>query len=72
MSPIEQFISEIETFLVRTKMSVSLFGDLACNDRMFVHDLRRGREPRFSTMEKVRRFMADHGTRPPDASDRAA
>ena len=54
-----KFRSDVEAFLQRTAMAPSRFGLLACNDRAFVIDLRAGREPRLSTIEKVNQFMQD-------------
>jgi len=60
-TPHEQFRHEVEAFLAETKMAIAHFGDEACNDRSFVSDLRETkREFRWSTMEKVRAFMARH------------
>lgn len=60
MDAIEDFKSRIDTFLKRSGLSPSRFGDLACNDPAFVFDLRNGREPKFSTIEKVDNFMVDY------------
>lgn len=51
-------LREIEMFLKRTEMPVTLFGRLAVSDPRFVLDLRNGREPRAETCVKVRRFIA--------------
>jgi homoserine dehydrogenase len=58
MSPTE-LLEKIETFLAATGMKPSTFGDKAVNDPAFVFGLRNGREPRFSTVEKVLKFMAE-------------
>jgi hypothetical protein len=58
--PLRDFIARVEAYLARTGMKTALLGELAVNDRGFVFDLRAGREPRFSTMERVDRFMAEH------------
>jgi hypothetical protein len=63
-NPITEFKSRVEAYLVRTRMSERRFGKFSCNDSSFVADLRGGREPRFSTIEKVDAFMTDH----PDGS----
>lgn len=60
MDGLKVFEQEVEAFLARTSMSQSRFGQLACHDRAFVTDLRRGREPKPSTVTKVREFMREH------------
>mgnify|MGYP000911886432 CR=1 FL=1 len=58
---LQQFRDRVEAFLVETGMKQAEFGDLACNDRSLVADLRGGqRDFRTSTIEKVDRFMARH------------
>lgn len=58
-SPYAEFQQKIEDFLIRTDMAVGRFGELACNDRGFVADLRAGkREFKPSTIEKVEKWMA--------------
>lgn len=58
---LQQFRDRVEAFLVETGMKQAEFGDLACNDRSLVADLRGGqRDFRMSTIEKVDRFMARH------------
>lgn len=58
-SPLKKFADTVEAFLARTGMSIGKFGDLACNDRNFVSDMRKGqREFKYSTMRKVEAFMA--------------
>lgn len=59
MTLLKDFTAEIDAFLERTGMAPTAFGRLACNDASFVEDLHGGREPRLSTIEKVRRFMAE-------------
>lgn len=75
MNHVQIFRSRVEQFLRRTKVSASRLGVLACHDPRFVYDLRRGREPRLSTMERVDRFMIRYGSKTrepkkePDAPD---
>lgn len=57
MDDLDKFKAEVEAFLARTHIAASRFGDDACNDSAFVLDLRAGREPRFSTIRKVRNYM---------------
>ena len=63
-------IDEIEAFLERTKMSATAFGKIALNDPPFVQQVRDGRDVKWSTVEKVRAFMADW--QPPEDLDDAA
>lgn len=68
--PMKTFAAAVEDFLARTGMSISKFGDLACNDRNFVADMRRGqRECRFSTIRKVEAFMAEWDREHPQTVD---
>jgi 2,4-dienoyl-CoA reductase-like NADH-dependent reductase (Old Yellow Enzyme family) len=50
-------IRKIEQFLRRTGMPATKFGRLAARDPRFVHDLRKGREPRHRTERRVEHFM---------------
>lgn len=55
------FKERVEAFLVRKGIAAARFGEMACRDRNFVFDLRKGeREFRTSTMEKVDRFIRDN------------
>ena len=51
-------LREIELYIRRLDMPVTRFGREAANDPRFVLDLRRGREPRPETAERIRRYMA--------------
>ena len=53
----DEFLREIELFLVSHEMSPTRFGILALNDRELVRRLRRGSDVRLTTMEKIRGFM---------------
>lgn len=53
-------LQEIEAFLADTGMSATSFGKLALNDPPFVQQLRKGRDLKLSTAEKVRAFMAGY------------
>lgn len=57
MRELDQFRADIETYLTVTGLTPTAFGSKAAGDPNFVFDLRDGREPRFSTIEKVRAFM---------------
>ena len=59
MSDLEAFKSEVEAFLAEARIAPSRFGTAACGDSAFVIDLRNGREPRFSTIERVRSYMRE-------------
>ena len=50
---------EIDRFLRRSGMSPTRFGLLAMRDRSLVHDLRRGRELRPETKERIAAFMKE-------------
>lgn len=52
-------LGEIEAFLSSNGMSATAFGAQALNDPPFVQQLRSGRDPKMSTVERVRKFMAD-------------
>lgn len=56
--PISAFRSEIEAYLSKTGMSPTAFGRTAAGDPGLVFQLREGREPRFSTISRVRAWMA--------------
>ena len=50
-------LREVEKFLNRSQTAPTRFGRDVVGDPRFVFDLRRGREPRPSTVERVRAFM---------------
>ena len=58
MSTQKKQISEIERFLDRHDMAPTRFGSLAMSDPSFVSDLQQGRDIKWSTVERVRKFMA--------------
>lgn len=58
-------LTEIERCLRRRNISASRFGREAARDPRFVFDLRRGREPRPRTAERVLTFIA--AAPPPEA-----
>ncbi|MBM1843901.1 hypothetical protein JQW92_18185 [Sulfitobacter pseudonitzschiae] len=59
----ENFKTAIEDYLMRTGMKPSKFGREFLNDPGFVYRLREGGECRPSTIEKVKKSMAEkeHG-----------
>ena len=50
-------LRDVEKFLRNSDMPATRFGREAVKDPRFVFDLRRGREPRPSTIERVRAFL---------------
>ena len=59
MSKIEAFKDDVERFLERTAMTPTAFGKAALGDPNFVFDLRNGRSPRLTNVEKVEEFMRE-------------
>lgn len=58
---VREIVKEINGFLGDFEMSPSTFGREALNDSTFVHQLRAGeRSPSLRTVERIRKFMADH------------
>ena len=50
---------EIEKFLRSSNVAPTRFGRDVVGDPRFVFDLRRGREPRAGTVEKVRAYLQE-------------
>jgi 2,4-dienoyl-CoA reductase-like NADH-dependent reductase (Old Yellow Enzyme family) len=50
-------LRDVEKFLNNKSMTAAKFGREAVKDPRFVFDLRKGREPRARTIEKVRAFL---------------
>lgn len=48
---------QIELFLQKSGMAPTLFGRLVAKDPRLVHDIRNGREPRRSMVDKIRIFI---------------
>lgn len=48
---------DVERFLRQTQIAPTRFGRDATGDPRFVFDLRRGREPRPSTVARVRAYL---------------
>ena len=59
----EQFINEIDTFCAVHGVKESNFGRMAMNYPAFVLSLRKGRDLRMTTVEKVRLFMRDYSNK---------
>lgn len=56
---LENFLDEVEVYLDKSKLPPTTFGKQAVGDPQFVFDLRKGREPRSRTVDKVRAFMRE-------------
>lgn len=56
-TPAQQLLAAIDRFCQRHEMNVTAFGRDAMGDPQFVHDLRKGRQPRLDTAMKVNRYM---------------
>jgi hypothetical protein len=50
-------LSRIQRYLRRSGQTPSRFGRAVMNDPKFVHDLRRGREPRIETAARVHAWL---------------
>lgn len=72
MDELQRFLADVEAHLVETGLTPTAFGTKAAGDPNFVFDLRAGREPRFSTIEKVRAFMGDGDRKSPVSRGTAA
>jgi hypothetical protein len=59
-NPRQILLSEINQFLEKRGMPPTVFGWEAIRDPNFVRSLRDGREPRFSTVERVLDFIKAH------------
>ena len=57
MSTHETLVAEINRFLKKHDMAADTFGKLAMNDVAFVYRLRKGLDPKVSTVDKIRAFM---------------
>ena len=53
--------NEIAAFCQQHSLSGARFGELALGDASFWFKLSRGRDPKYSTVLKVRDFMANYG-----------
>lgn len=61
MSTKDKLLADINAFLGRHNMRAADFGKWALNDTGFVYRLRKGLDPKASTIDKVRAFMKDYG-----------
>lgn len=57
MSSADAFLSEIDAFLERSRMTATAFGKAAVNDPSFVPDLRAGRKPNLGLVDRVYEFI---------------
>ncbi len=62
----DQFLSEIDRFLLETKSEPTALGKQALGDPNFVFDLRKGRSPSTRTIDKVKDWMASQTLRAPE------
>jgi hypothetical protein len=53
----EQFRSQVEAFLISSRMKITEFGRESVGDPNFVANLRRGRSPTLGTADKVLSYM---------------
>lgn len=58
----DEFLEQIEAFLLRTDLSATSFGREALRDPSFVGDLRKGRSPNLKVVHRVMEFMRDWDT----------
>ena len=57
------FLQEIEAFMRRHSLSATRFGVLAAGDTKFVRTLRKGRQPRQTTIDQVSAWMKEQEAR---------
>jgi len=57
----QTFLTDIEGFLMESKIDPTTLGKQALGDPSFVFDLRKGRSPSARTMDKVRAWMRGNG-----------
>lgn len=60
MSTSEKLQKEIASFLAKHGMTQGEFGERAVGDKAFVTHLKRGRQNRADTIDRVRQFMAEY------------
>ena len=59
MSTRQKLLEEIEAFLKETGMPPTVFGEEAVGDRALMISLRKGRDLKTATADKIHKFMAD-------------
>ena len=60
MSDIETFRAKVEGYIEGRGISPTQFGKRFAGDPLFVFQLRNGREPRFSTRQRILSAMEQH------------
>ena len=55
-----RFLADIESYLTAAGMDPTTFGKRTMNDPQFVFDLRKGRVPSATTLDKVWLWMSDN------------
>jgi predicted transcriptional regulator len=72
MSQLEAFRNEVESYLSRAGVLPTQFGKDAVNDPNFVRDLRSGRSPSLSTVDRVLSFIRKSERKTSRASAKAS
>lgn len=54
----DPLLDDVERFLAATGMSPTAFGSKAMNDPTLVHELRQGRDCKWSTRQRIMAFIA--------------
>jgi hypothetical protein len=62
---VKKLLREITTYCKRNDLDRTRFGLLAVNDGHLVPRMQAGRQPRLSTIDKVRRFIKRNGAKRP-------
>lgn len=60
----EYFFNKVMAFLTKNRMADSTFGRISIGDDHLIEDLRKGREPRKVTRDKILEFMKNYGSTP--------
>lgn len=60
MNTQRKLLADIDEFCRRNDIGETEFGLLCCNNSAFMHRLRRGRNIRLDTYERVMKFMANY------------
>jgi len=58
MTSREKLLLEIDAFLAMAGMSAASLGVQSVNDPAIIYDIRRGKNPRLDTADRIRGFMA--------------
>ena len=70
MTSREKLLAEIEAFLEASGLSAAAFGVQSLNDPAIVYDIRRGKNVRLDTADRLREFMT--AWKPPKKNPRRA